>query len=103
MDCFYDGNSLNWKLCWSGGCFAPNSTTVQNPVSERLETKQVVTIAPGASCSALPAVLDLGGDAFLATLAATLNIYRDRIDNEACGGGEPDYMDTLVSGGDALG
>ena len=37
------------------------------------------------------ALLILGGS----TLAAMLNVYRDRIDNAACGDSDADYMDTL--------
>ncbi len=100
MDCFFDGVSDNWKLCWSGGCFASSDTgkTVQNPPAVRLAEKKVVTLTSG-TCSALPALSAVGGEAFLSTLAATLNIYRDRINNAACGGQEPDYMDTLVGWG----
>jgi len=99
MDCFYDGNSLNWKICWSSGCFAANSTTVQDPPAVRLESKTTVALSQQspANCAALPPLQALGGDVFLSILAATLNVYRDRIDNEACADSRPDYMETLVS------
>ncbi len=98
MDCFYDGTSINWKICWSAGCFNSGNTTVQDPPSVRLTDKQAARVNPGATCSgALPAVKKLGGEIFLATLAATLNLYRDQIDNQACSQSDADYMDTLVS------
>lgn len=71
---------------------------MQNPVSTRLAAPATVTIASGGNCNALPALSSLGGDAFLAVLAATLNVYKDRIDNAACASATPDYLDTLVRG-----
>lgn len=81
MDCFYDGNSNNWKLCWSDGCFDGNSTATQSPVSVRLTKSPAVPAAPApASCVAgsLGDLKDVGGEAFLSTLAATLNVYKVR-------------------------
>jgi hypothetical protein len=100
MDCFYDGASANWKLCHSPGCFPKGSYLVQNATTARLSSKHVVTLATGGTCGAgsLPALLDLGGDAFLATLAATLNVYKDTVDNAACSNKDADLMDTLVGG-----
>jgi hypothetical protein len=97
MDCFYDGKSSNWKLCFSSGCFAAGSNNAtQAPCSSRLQEKKDVTVPDGASCASagLPLLSELGGDAFLAALAATLNIYKDRIDNPACE--DPDYLDDVV-------
>lgn len=80
MDCFYDGASSNWKLCWSTGCFPSNSTTAQAPTSVRLTQARTVTWTSNGTCSAnsLGSLANVGGDAFLTTLAATLNVYRVR-------------------------
>jgi hypothetical protein len=99
MDCFYDGASSNWKLCHSPGCFPKGTYLVQNATSSaRLQAKKVVTLNTSGACSAssLPALLDLGGDAFLATLAATLNVYKDTVDNAACSKKDADLLNTLV-------
>jgi hypothetical protein len=98
MDCFYDGASSNWKLCHSPGCFPKGTYLVQNATSVRLQAKKVVTLNTGGACiaSSLPALLDLGGDAFLATLAATLNVYKDTVDNAACSKKDADLLNTLV-------
>lgn len=93
-----NGVSQNWKLCWSEGCFKPGTNyAVQDPPAPRLSAKAVVTVTTG-TCSALPSLGSLGGDAFLVALAAKLNFLRDRVDNAACNTGEPDPMDTLVRG-----
>ncbi len=98
MDCFYDGSSDNFKLCYSSGCYVANTNnTASATASSRLPAKAVVTVASGGSCAALPQLQTLGGNVFLSALAATLNIYKDRIDNLPCGGDNPDYMETLVS------
>lgn len=78
MDCVYDGVSPNWKICYSAGCFTGGGTAVQNPPAVRLSQPATVTYTSNGTCTAssLPALSTLGGDAFLATLAATLNTYR---------------------------
>jgi hypothetical protein len=100
MECFYDGVSVNWKICFSSGCFpAGNTTAQQNPANTRLQTKQALAPSNGTCLPALPELDTLGGNIFLSTLAATLNVYRDRIDNAACADSDADYLDTLVSAG----
>lgn len=80
LDCFFDGLSNNWKLCWSSGCFPVGSTNTQAPVSQRLTQSRNITFAGGGTCAAnsLGSLQSVGGDAFLVLLAATLNVYRVR-------------------------
>lgn len=92
------------QICFSSGCFpSPSNTTVQTPAATRLQAAQAITPADTAQCSAagLPELSSIGGDAFLAALAATLNVYRDRVDNAPCASADPDYLDSLVVPPDA--
>jgi hypothetical protein len=79
MDCVMDGGSDNFKLCFSTGCFTGGGKTTQSPAAVRVQAQATVTVASGATCStALPPLGSLGGEAFLAALAATLNVYKVR-------------------------
>lgn len=93
-----NGVSDNWKLCWSEGCFnAGSNYATQSPPAGKVAAKAVVSVSSG-SCGALPAIDGLGGDAFLAALAAKLNFLKDEVDNAPCAGQETDPMETLVRG-----
>ncbi|KIZ01835.1 hypothetical protein MNEG_6122 [Monoraphidium neglectum] len=97
MDCVMDGGSDNFKLCFSTGCFTGGGKTTQSPAAVRVQAQATVTVASGATCStALPPLGSLGGEAFLAALAATLNVYKDRIENAKCSGDDADFLDTVV-------
>jgi hypothetical protein len=90
MDCFYDGVSDNWKLCFSSGCYANGNYATQAAEGARVKESK------NATSNSLPTLAEVGGDQFLATLAATLNVYKDRIDNKGCADGDNDPLDETV-------